>query len=163
MHCVAGICVVDGGDIEALIPIDYESASWREWADILDELLAPIFDRLGELQAGIEENQAQACGEITEDDHFVPSSDDVTFSESQTTLERLYNIGLAIGKPIGYVRVLSGMGVLGLNYITVLLGYFLTAFAVFSFTAIYAISVRMIMGLARLIKWLYEWIPAKAT
>jgi len=161
-HCLDGECIPDD-DIQTIIPIDYESASWREWADMIDALLAPIFEQIDTTIKAISEAQTESCGHIGPSDEFVPSSDDPQFYDGQTLLDRVYNMGLAMGKPMAYMNVLRSSGVFGLNYLTVLLGYFGAVLLVITFIAAISLTVRIIRGAAQLIKWIYEMIPFKST
>lgn len=161
-HCLDGTCVNDT-DIEGIIEIDYESASWQQWAEIFDDLFSPVLKQIEELRVAIETMNADACGNISETDAFVPSGDDLEFGEDQTTLEVVYNLGLALGKPVAYVRVLRSYDILGLNYMTITISYFVVVFLFFGFITAYVIGMRLIRGALDLLKWIYEWIPAKST
>jgi len=162
-HCVAGECVEDD-PISTIVPIDYEGTSWLEWAEMLDALLQPVRDLIDDIAGAIETIQGQACGHITPGDEFIVSNSvEIEFRDDQTTLERAYMLGLVIGRPVAYVRVLREYEVLGLNYLTLLVGFIFAAFLMIAFVTAFVITMRLLFGIADLLKWIYELIPLKST
>jgi hypothetical protein len=160
------------------ISIDYSGdTSWSDWAETIEGWFAPMFLDISAAMDGLTELRGAVCGAgFDTTAGFLPGNNpddpvELELGEDPTILEISYSLGIAMGRPFGYIRafyswlplITQSNNVGGMNFFVILM-YFIPA------ALVWIVDVVIFVYYMRFVTFVinggitaYKMIPFKAT
>ncbi len=152
-----------------------EDNLWRDWVETIDGIIDPIYERIQEIWAGIADLNDQGCGieetyaagnsllmrsySMLTPEGTVSTAGIVIFDPEATFQETSYNLGLALGEPIGLMRGFIKANIAPVSYIMLTLNFLVAAVVWIVFVEAFALSVWLIRSLIDIIYKAWMALP----
>ncbi len=149
-------------EIEAEIPSE---RSWTTWAAAIAALFNPVIEMLEGAHDGAVAARDEVC-DIT-GVAFLPGDDydlgDISLPDDPSSQQIVYQLGLSLGRPVGYLRGIEESGVADLNFLSILIWGVLAGVSWIALVAVGVWAMHAARWVLNVAIRIYELIPFKST